>query len=452
MEKVTPQEALQRMSTAQLEGAQTGMRMAKGRSTIIVPEFISAMGSDFNISTIPNENSTLYFFNNGEGGLILPAYDEIAPVLGEAEKADFTLEIPPHVEAWFQCYAEEINATQIEEVEVVSSPDSPTVIRDSDQRVNIQPLIIATNWHQHAPYNAKLWYNNLEHYVGCPVIAAAQILQYWGTKGYYRGCAQSNSYSSSNCVVPAYGAAQVFDYPNLVNDMQTEAQKEAITYLFAKIGSAFQVTYDSDGTGLTAKQWGVKMKNCFKFNPALVPGNDYGSDTYIYAENNESNFNNKIYQNLVNGYPVAIATSVKLNNVNHGAHIFVCDGYRVSDGKFHMDFGFSDASYDGWFLLTAIETKGYNFNNTRWAWTDVIPIYKLGDAEIDDGNGNIISDGNVGIEDAVAIVNYINNPGSQTAGNNIRYDLTSNGNVNGMDLTYIINKLIKDADLRYATQ
>lgn len=451
MEKVTPQEALQRMSTAQLEGAQTGMRMVKGRSTIIVPEFISTMGSDFSISTIPNENSTLYFFNNGEGGLILPAYDEIAPVLGEAEKADFTLEIPPHVEAWFQCYTEEINAAQRGEVEIVNSPDSPDIVRDNEPRRNIDPLIVATHWHQKEPYNAKLYYNNLRHVVGCPTIVASQILQYWGTKGYYRGCAQSNSYSSSDCEVPTYGAAHVFDYPNLVNDMQTEAQKEAVTYLFAKVGSAIRSTYDSEnGTGISLGDWGGKMRDRFKFNPALNKGGNSGSSTYIYCAGNENNFEDEIYRNLANGWPVAIGAAVNNNpntpDVESGSHIFVCDGYRTSDKKFHMDFGWNTETFDGYYKLNAIILNPtlnnyYEFIH-KWAWIDVIPNYKLGDTT---------GDGNIGVEDALTIIEYIRNP-TNVAEIKVKYDLTSNGNVNGMDLTYIINKLIKDSDLRYATQ
>lgn len=445
MEKVTPQEALQRMSTAQLEGAQTGMRMAKGRSTIIVPEFISTMGSDFSISTIPNENSTLYFFNNGNGGLILPAYDTVTPVLGESDKADFTLEIPPHVEGWFKCYAEEIDAIQKGDAVIVESPTPPGIVEDSTPRSNVNPLITATDWHQKSPFNSKLWYGGLEHYVGCSVVAAAQILHYWGTLGYYRGCPKSSAFTGSgaNCTIPEYKAVQVFDYPNLVNNIQTETQKEAITYLLAKIGSAFKVIYGSSGTGLNASDFGARMRDCFKFNPNLSKGGDYGSSTYIYAEGNEESFNDEIYRNLSNGWPVAIAADSSAG----GAHIFVCDGYRTSDGKFHIDFGWPSSYYDGWYTLDASNgnqgiklVSGTHFNNHRWAWIDVIPNYKLGDTN---------NDNNVGIEDAITITNYIKNSGT---GKTTEYDITSNGAVTGADLTYIINKMIKDADNRYVTQ
>lgn len=413
MARITPSEALQRASTAQ----QQGMRLAaakKGAAAepprtekkTVITEYVRDVGSN------------VYLFKKGKEGLILPAFDEVTPILGEAEQVDFSIELPEHVQAFYQCYADEI--ANIDDVLVVDD-DVPEEVAATTPRKDV-PYLVKTTWGQGEPYNDKLDFGEGKCKVGCASVMLSQILHYWGTKGYHRGCTATPRYQWNGYpLVAATDALVKFDYENLsIGKPKSAAEIEAVSTMLARVGYALKLKYGLKATSGSTTTIAQLAKQRLRLGK--------GMKLITAFDLTEAGFEEAIYQELAQGCPVGFVSNVYSNGKYAGGHAFVCDGYRAKDNKFHLNFGW-ERNYDGYYALTAIDlTKTYNMNNGHGAFIGIRPDYKLGDA-----NG----DGNVNITDAMVTINHgLKGTYDEAA------DVNGDGKVTVADSTPIINHIL----------
>ena len=410
MARITPNEALQRISTAQ----QQGMRLAKSvNQKATVTEYVRDV----------DEN--VYLFKRGKGSLVLPADDEVTPILGESESGDLSLELPPSYEDWLKAYADEINVFQntpvlIEDVPEEEKPADDVADKPAAEPRKTIPFMVTTKWSQGSPYNNHLDFGDGKCKVGCPAVFIGQIMYYWHKKGYRRGCTATNDYhwKGEKYAVKALPAITKFDYANLTEGTpKTAAQKEAVATMLEYIGKAMKSNYGLDSTWARTDI----------FPPLMISRLRLGSNirTISATALGDAAFEEAIYQELLAGRPVGVWGT---NDTTGGCHIFVCDGYNVSKGKYHMNFGWG-GSYDGYYAMTAITlTKTYNYNAKRNAVIGIQPEYKLGDAN---------KDGKINITDAMVSINH-----SLKGTYDEASDVNSDGKVTVADHTPIINHIL----------
>lgn len=408
MAKITPQEALQRVSASQLQGMKLAAPKLKKKE--IVTEYIRDI----------DEN--VYLFRKQNEGLILPAYDDIIPVLGEAEEADFTQDLPQHVEAWFKGYAEEMDMWENNRLIIYDENGNEIVVNVDNTEEGAEAkkdiaAMIKTSWAQTAPYNIKLpVINGKTCLVGCPAVTLGQLMYYWAKRGYRRGCTATSQYryGTDGVLVKALSPVIVFDYNNMSTGKPTTAvQKEAVGTLLEYCGKAMMVKYGTSATGASPSTYLPLAQSRLRM----------GKATTVYADKiGNAAFADAIYAELVKNNPVAMG-----GYHANGGHSFICDGYRVKDNKFHFNWGWG-GSYNGYYAMTALNPTSVNTYNLDKAAYIFRPEYILGDVN---------KDGKVNITDVMTTVDDVLSGKFDEAA-----DVNSDGKVTVADSQLIVNKVL----------
>lgn len=409
MARITPQEALQRVSASQLQGMKLVAPKLKKKE--IVTEFIRDI----------DEN--VYLFRRENEGLILPAYDDIIPILGEAEQANFNEELPPHIQSWLQGYAEEMELWENDRVilyddngnEIVANTD--TIEQGAEAKKDIAPMI-KTYWAQNAPYNIKMpQINGKTCLVGCVAITFGQLMYYWAKRGYRRGCMATSQYKyeSNGLLIKALPPVTIFDYNNMTLGKPTTAvQKEAVGTLLEYCGKALLMKYGTSSSGASPNTYLPLAQSKLRMGKAIN----------VYADNiGETAFADAIYAELAKNNPVAMG-----GYHANGGHSFICDGYRVKDNKFHFNWGWG-GSYNGYYAMTALNPTSVNtYNLGKVAYTNIRPEYILGDSN---------RDGKVNITDVMTVVDDVLSGKFEESA-----DVNSDGKVTVTDSQLIVNKVL----------
>ena len=393
MNRITPTEALQRLSSATIQG----MALVAPKSKKKTPKFLRAV------------DDNVYLFEQGKGGFITPAYEEINPLLGEYDEGG---DIPPALEDWLQGYANEMewfaNDSLVEDV-----PQDEGAAEDP--RKDIKYMCKAT-WGQGAPYNDLLDFGWGKCLTGCWVTAVGIIMRYWATKGYHRGCLPTTPYWYKRHPLefdPLPGKI-VFDYRNIVDKPTTTAQKKAVAELMLYIGMACKVNYGVDGTGVSATLAAPLLKERLRMgnNIRRVEGSDDWLDKTLYNE-------------LAAGRPVIVRGA---NSSNSGGHFFVVDGYRAKDSKYRINWGWCGKcnGYYAWTALTPTQANDYTYY--RNLTVGIQPDYYLGDVN---------NDQRVDITDVMVLLDKI-----QQGDTSITGDINSDGKINAADWQLIIDVIL----------
>ena len=393
MNRITPEESMQRLSSAQ----QQGMALAPSKGKKKTPKFVRTI----------DEN--VYLFEKGKGGFITPAYDEITPLLGEYDEGG---DMPPAMEEWLNAYANEMEWYANESL-VQDEPQDQGAAEEP--RKNIAYMCKAT-WGQGAPYNDLLDFGWGKCLVGCWATAVGIIMRYWASKGYHRGCLPTTPYwykRHPKEFDPLPGKI-VFDYRNIVDKPTTPAQKKAVAEMLKYIGMACKVNYGVDGTGVSATLAAPLLKERLRMgnNIKRVEGSDAWLEKTLYNE-------------IAAGRPVIVRGA---DSNNSGGHFFVVDGYRVKDDKYRINWGWNGKcnGYFAWTALTPTQANDYTYY--RVLTIGIQPDYYLGDVN---------NDKRVDITDVMVMLDKI-----QQGDDSIIGDINSDGKINADDWQLIIDAIL----------
>lgn len=354
---------------------------------------------------------------NEDGSILAPAYDGIQPVIGTWEEKGG--EMPPALQDWLQEYASEIEWYN-RVGESLVPPEGEGLVTQRAPKAPRQsiPKMLDTKWSQLSPYNGKIVFGGKKCPTGCNTTAAAQLVYYWGTRGYHRGCPPTNGYitATNSYEVEALPPLVVFDYANLVAKPKTDKQKVAVQQLMKCIAYTFHSDFKPNSTGASPKQVATYLKENLRMG---------GFISYITAAKlGLSSFENYIYNELLNHRPVMVAGWTG----SGGGHTFAVDGYDAVNDLYHVNWGWG-GSYDGWFALSALNPKtSVAYNSNKVAIIGIQPDYKLGDV-----NG----DGEVNVTDAMQVVQD-----ASSGKFSERADINNDGKVTVTDAQIIINKVL----------
>ena len=239
-----------------------------------------------------------------------------------------------------------------------------------------QPLL-TTHWTQEYPYNqhcpADPLENNKHSYTGCPATAMGQILNYLQTT-------QGTRFDDGDDYYANYFGRQF----HIDDDWET--------YAFPSFPQLNEMLDSADarfqrGENLTGSLAGAVIFACgVACKQVYSASSSYGSGTFsvnqAFAAYQRFGFNDCqllrepdsamyaiLISNLQAGYPAHLAVE---NPAGTSGHNVVVDGYRESDGKFHINFGW--AGYmDNWYSLPDPGGFSYGWTKIEGLIVNIIP-------------------------------------------------------------------------------
>lgn len=302
-----------------------------------------------------NGITTYHVFNFAGGGFVVVSADDCAtPILAQSNEGFVEEEISnPATKFMFDSYSMEIAhaiAAEADNTEALvewnkilnNEIDAPTT--------DVAPLIV-TNWDQGQWYNyycptaaggpgGKAW-------AGCVATTMGQVMKFYNfpAKGVL-----SHSY-----VHPTYGTQSanfgttLYNFANMGNSATSSSYTEIAT-LLRHTGVSVDMDYAADGSGAFSADVPWAMATYFNYDQSTIrfaEKTSYTNTTWVAFLKSELDAGRPLYYS---------------GSGPGGGHAWVCDGYRTSDNKFHMNWGWSGSS-NGYFTATGtIVAGGYTFN------------------------------------------------------------------------------------------
>jgi len=297
--------------------------------------------------------ATFYTFNFKSGGFVIIAADDASiPVL--AYSYEGVMDFNPIVTSWMEQYSKaivEISQAGLSNAETL--PMWNQIIDGQAERsiLDVSPLV-TTNWDQGCYYNALCpvepgaGYGSCSHaWTGCVATTMSVLMKYhqWPVNGI-----GSHSYTH-----PDYGlqsadfGATTYNYAAMPNTLNTA--NAAVATLMYHAGVSVNMQYAASGSGAYTED--VPFALCNYFNYAATTHLEAKDDYPLMAD-----WWALIRTELDAARPVYYAGSG-----SNGGHAWICDGYRLSDNKFHMNWGWSGSS-NGYFAIGSLNAGGYTFN------------------------------------------------------------------------------------------
>lgn len=239
-----------------------------------------------------------------------------------------------------------------------------------------QPLL-KSKWNQGYPYNilcpADPFENYAHCYTGCPATAMGQIINYLQTT-------QDTRFDDGDDYLASYAGRQF----HIDDDWET--------YMFPSFPKLNKLLDAADAAFQSGEELSDSLVAAVIFacgvacTEVFTASSDYGSGTFnvnqAYAAYQRFGFTDcKLFRdptdemyatlisNLQEGYPAHLAVE---NNAGNSGHNVVVDGYRESDGKFHINFGWG-GYMDDWFDLPDPSGFYYGWTKIEGIILDIIP-------------------------------------------------------------------------------
>ncbi len=317
-----------------------------------------------------------YIFNTSTTFLVIAGDDRAEEILmvGDSPLKDIN-NLPPGMLDMLGIYKQEIMFLQEHpglKVGPLPSPKNTPMLK----AVTVGPLLTAL-WDQMDPYwnQCKFTYNNKSYQclTGCPATSASMVMYYWKyptgqvpAMSSYSSTLELSYYNSVNFTYPSLPAT-TFDWANMKDSYSsyTTAQGNAVATLMRYVGQAEEMMYGTEAAGGSGIYVGEndKIADMFKhFGYKSTAQNVEKSD---YSATNWASL---IQSELIAGRPLvycAVSSSA-------GGHAFNVDGYRDSDNKYHINWGWSG---DGntWCVMNSFSDGSYTFSQSQQAIIGVEP-------------------------------------------------------------------------------
>jgi hypothetical protein len=295
--------------------------------------------------------TTYYVFNYSAGGfVVVSADDAITPVLAQSNTGYFEETISsPSVQYWFDGYNKAItqiisakrdNSYTLGQWNKIRNNDFPRSISD------VGPLI-STSWDQGCYYNAlcpAASGGDCGHtWTGCVATTMSQISKYhsFPAHGYMSHSYTHATYGSqtANFGTTTYNWAAM---PNSVNSANTN-----VATLMYQMGVSVDMNYGVSGSGAFSEDVPFAMVAYFNYDPSTI------------SLNYRANYTDQQWIDLLKAELDLSRPMYYAGDDGNTGHAWVCDGYRTSDSKFHMNWGWS-GMYNGYFAITNLTTPGFN--------------------------------------------------------------------------------------------
>ncbi|MEE9166152.1 MAG: C10 family peptidase [Candidatus Neomarinimicrobiota bacterium] len=216
---------------------------------------------------------------------------------------------------------------------------------------------LQTHWNQTEHWNDKCPYlvpnvPGVRRFAGCVAIALAQIANYWKYPNSMSFGSLEDPYQSGD--INVFDDAGQYGFPT-ASELNTAL--ESILYN----GNSDEEAYFTFGIGVKVKMnYGITGSGAYSRMAARALRDElhYGSTVYQGGELVWENYRDDVIRNMKDGWPVYLGISAHWLPFM-GGHAVVMDGYRESDGYFHINLGWEFPSlWNVWYDLPDI--AGYS--------------------------------------------------------------------------------------------
>ena len=317
-------------------------------------------------------NQPVYYIYNTSTTFLVVAGDDRAEeilMVGDAPLSDVN-NLPLGMQDLLSQYKNEIMFLQEHpglKVEPIPSPQNSSMLRAT----TIGPLL-SCNWDQSEPYYNQCVFTYSGHdyqcLTGCPATSASMVMYFWKypttatpTVPSYR-MTLNETYTMTVSALPS----TTFDWQNMKNSYSgsyNDANANAVATLMRYVGQAEKMDYGTDGSGISIDE-GQDIVTMFKLfgydsnTTRLVLKNSLVTGATNYSD---AQWAAMIQEEMAAGRPIVY---MAVSN-NSGGHAFNVDGYRDSDNKYHINFGWS-GSGNSWCSLNSFGYSSgwysYNYN------------------------------------------------------------------------------------------
>lgn len=317
-----------------------------------------------------------YIFNTSTTYLVVAGDDRAEEILmeGDAPLQDIN-NLPPGMIDMLGIYKDEIDYL-LEHPGLVVKPLPSPRNTPSLKAVTISPMLTAL-WDQEAPYwnQCRFSYSGYTYqcYTGCPATSASMVMYYWkyplqvAALPSYTALLDLSFHNSVSYTYPALPATS-FDWNNMKDSYTgdyTPAQGNAVATLMRYVGQAEGMKYGtaaSGGSSINVSE-NYRIADMFKLFGYKSTATNVQKSSY-----DDADWAALIQSELIAGRPLvycAVASTA-------GGHAFNVDGYRDSDNKYHVNWGWSGEG-NNWFVMNAFIDGSDTFDQSQQAIIGVEP-------------------------------------------------------------------------------
>jgi hypothetical protein len=380
-----------------------------------------------------NTRVLFYVFNidNPKGFVIVSGDDNVKPILGYSDKANFLVDqMPIQLTEWFDGYKKDIdyavknklnNSDITAQWQTLIKPQTRQTIELFGITTFGTPVVsplITTIWNQTkyydnlCPYDTQSGVNTV---TGCVATVMAQVMKYWKypTKGIGTRTYTPKTNPQYGSLTANFGnTTYLWDsMPTALTAASTANQVKAVANLMYHCGVSVDMDYSTTNS-VAYTTGGLYFQSA-----------DYALEAYFGYDNNlqaiqRSNFTSAkwidtIQKELKAGRPV-----IYRGTGSGGGHSFIADGYD-NNNYLHFNWGWGGIN-DGYYQIDSLNPKilgtgggSGGYNNYQFAIIGIKPsastVYGIG------LNANLsLSATNIEFNSAVAVTTSLTNVGTTT--------------------------------------
>ena len=322
---------------------------------IMAPAALSPKLIRTEYGTGQDKSPVYYIFNTSTTYLVMSADDRAEEILMEGDAPLDLDNIPCGLECLLNIYREQLSYL----IDHPSLQVEKASERRTASRAVYGPLLTA-NWDQEAPYNnlCKFTYQGTTYtcLTGCPATSASMVLYYWkypvNQIPAIPAYTSTLDISKTRTVTFTYPAleATTFDWANMRDSYSSSSAStpanNAVATLMRHVGQAEHMMYGTSAAGGS----GIYTSNA---NIIATMFKNWGYDSNcrrVYKSSySDANWATLIQNEMAAGHPIVY---MAVDPSDNGGHAFNVDGYRDSDGKYHVNFGWS-GSGNNWYAMDA---------------------------------------------------------------------------------------------------
>ena len=317
-------------------------------------------------------NEPVYYIYNTSTTFIVVAGDDRAEeilMVGDRPLRDVN-NLPPGLRDMLGQYKDQIMYLQEHprlQPNLLANP-----ARNGQLRAGTYGPLLTCNWDQEAPYYNQCKFGSYQCLTGCPATSASMVFYYWkyptaatpAVPG-YKSTISYSSYGSKSYTHSALPST-TFDWANMLDSYTgsyTTAQGTAVATLMHYVGQAERMGYGTSaagGSGVSVDSV-CNIRDAFTFfgydastTRFVKKTSAYSGGTTLYSD---TQWAAMIQEEMAAGRPIVFCAV----SSNAGGHAFNVDGYRSSDNKYHVNFGWSGDG-NAWCSLNSFGYSSYNFN------------------------------------------------------------------------------------------
>ena len=317
-----------------------------------------------------------YIFNTSTTYLVVAGDDRAEEILmeGDAPLQDIN-NLPPGMIDMLSIYKDEIDYL-LEHPGLVVKPLPSPKNTPSLKAVTISPMLTAL-WDQEAPYWNQCRFSfsgyTYQCYTGCPATSASMVMYYWkyplqvAALPSYTALLNLSFHNSVSYTYPALPATS-FDWNNMKDSYTgdyTSAQGTAVATLMRYVGQAEGMKYGtaaSSGSSINVSE-NYRIADMFKLFGYKSTATNVQKSSY-----DDADWAALIQSELIAGRPLVYCAIASTG----GGHAFNVDGYRDSDNKYHVNWGWSGEG-NNWFVMNAFMDGSDTFDQSQQAIIGVEP-------------------------------------------------------------------------------